>query len=105
MDRDRLSNLVRLGTTASTVPLSIFADIPSGPVDLEESRPTMRSRTSASLHNRSGGQSEDSKLEGVSNSNGELQLQKKVFNRDAFSWLSETSAPLEDIDVGIKQSC
>ena len=46
VDRD---SLVRLGTTASTVPLSIFADILSGPVDLEGSRPTMRSKTSASL--------------------------------------------------------
>ena len=32
---DRLNNLVRLGTTASTVPLNIFAEMPSRPEDLE----------------------------------------------------------------------
>ena len=41
--KDRLNNLVRLGTMASMVPFSIFTEIPSGPVDLEGSRPTMRS--------------------------------------------------------------
>ena len=41
--KERLNNLVRLGTMASIVPLSIFGDIPSEPKDLEGSRPTIRS--------------------------------------------------------------
>ena len=40
---DKLNSLVRLGTIASTVPLYILADIPSGPVDFEESRLAIKS--------------------------------------------------------------
>ena len=52
----RLNSLVRLGTTASTVPLSIFAEVPSGPVDLEGLSPTIRSYTLASVQRSSNGQ-------------------------------------------------
>ena len=40
--KDRLNNLVRLGIIASTDPFNIFVDMPSGPVDLEGSRLTIR---------------------------------------------------------------
>ena len=105
--KDRLNNLVRLGTMASTDPLSILADMPSGPVDLEGSRLTVRLQTSASLHKSSGGQSAAGKRKGggESRSGGDLkQSQKKVFRSDAYSLLSETSTPLES-RVGIEQSC
>ena len=41
--KERLNKLVRLGTMALTVPLNILVDMPSGPIDLEGSRPTIRS--------------------------------------------------------------
>ena len=40
---DKLNSLVRLGTMASTDPRNILVDIPSGPVDFEESRLVIKS--------------------------------------------------------------
>ena len=102
---DRSNSLVRLGTTASTVPLNIFAEMPSGPVDLEGSSPITRSWTSASVQRSSGGQPKVGRDDGVAAS-GDLvlkQLKKKLFRADAFSQLSVISTPLES-NVGIEHS-
>ena len=76
VERDMLNSLVRLGTMVSTVPLSIFAEIPSGPVDFAGSRLRIRSNTSASLHSSSGGKAADCSLEGASVSGGHLSLKQ-----------------------------
>ena len=62
--RDKLNNLVRLDVIETAVDFSIFAEIPSGPVDFDTSRVEMRSRTSDSVQRRSSGQLGGGKREG-----------------------------------------
>ena len=51
-----LNNLVIAGVILAAVPLSIFVDMPSGPLDLEVSIFFIRLRTSSSGHSRYSGQ-------------------------------------------------
>ena len=48
--REGLNSVVKLGVMAVTVALSIFTEIPSGPVDLESSNSIIKSYISSSVH-------------------------------------------------------
>ena len=51
-----LNNLVIAGVILAAVPLSIFVDMPSGPLDLDVSMFFIRLRTFSSVHSSSSGQ-------------------------------------------------
>ena len=53
---DRLKILARTGAMLFATPFNIFAEMPSGPFDLDVSSCCKRSRTSSSVHNSSSGQ-------------------------------------------------
>ena len=57
---DKLNRRVRLGEIEAAVPLSILAEISSGPVNLLQSSSAIKSKTSSSVHRRPTG-----KLEGL----------------------------------------
>ena len=57
---DRLNSRVRLGVTEVAVPLSILAEMSSGPVDLLQSSSATKSKMSSSVHSSS-----TRKLDGV----------------------------------------
>ena len=63
-DSDKLKNLVRDGAMDVATDFNILADMPSGPVDFEVSRPEIKSKTSSSLHRRSVGQSLGASIDG-----------------------------------------
>ena len=59
---DRLKSLTSTGAKLHATPLSIFAEIPSGPLDLVVSSASKRSKTSSSVQRSSLGQLVGSKV-------------------------------------------
>ena len=53
---DMLNSWVKIGAMLAATPLSIFAEMLSGPFDLDMSSSCKRSKTSSSVHNNSSGQ-------------------------------------------------
>ena len=97
---ERLKSLTSTGARLHATPLSILAEIPSGPLDLVVLSASRRSKTSSSVQRSSSGQSAESIVAKSSVESGESaelkQLWKNEFRVSAFLLSSVMVSLLHD---------